>query len=361
MRRQLVTDNAGVLDPHDHVAWYGDGIDDLYSVASVALAAGARRNEKLLFVAEEPDPARLHGIGELEYLLSIEQLELLAIDAVYGTRKAFSASAQLETFEQVLAGALASGYRGIRVVADNTPLVRADDEAFRRWLAWEQLTDRFQAGSMVTGVCYFDRGALSEERQADLAAIHPVRSASSIESPFTLYADGDAIRVIGALDVGSNGRFARLLDINPFEGPLVVDLSAADSFDQQALLVLAEAASVERPIRVRARSPARDLLSLLERARPHLRFEVLDGEPIERELGARLGQGLIGLVPTCAQCGVVIGVYEPTTIVVNGEARGTSRAAEPDAVDAAAECYHRGCYADTPANRGATKNRDVRG
>jgi len=70
-------------------------------------------------------------------------------------------SAPATRFEGVLGEALAHGYRGIRVVADNTPLVRGDDESFRRWLAWEQLTDRFQSKSMVTGVCFFDHAALS--------------------------------------------------------------------------------------------------------------------------------------------------------------------------------------------------------
>jgi hypothetical protein len=79
-----------VLDPHDRVVWYGDGVGDPYSSASAALGAGAARNEKLLFVAEEPDPTRLHGIGDLEHLQWTEQLEPLAVDAVYGAGKAFT-------------------------------------------------------------------------------------------------------------------------------------------------------------------------------------------------------------------------------------------------------------------------------
>ena len=29
------------------------------------------------------------------------------------------------------------------------------------WLSWEQVTDRFQCASGVTGICYFDRAAVS--------------------------------------------------------------------------------------------------------------------------------------------------------------------------------------------------------
>lgn len=34
--------------------------------------------------------------------------------------------------------------------------------------------------------------------------------------------------------------------------------------------------------------------------------------------------------PTCAHCGEVIGVYEPIIVVQSGDARETSRAAEPE-------------------------------
>lgn len=275
MRRQLRIDYAGLLEPHDHVAWYGDGDRDLYSVASAALAAGVRRNEKLMFVAQDPDPTQLQSIEDLEYLLAVDQLELADIDAVYGNGGDFSAAAQLETFQEVLADAQANGFSGIRVVADNTPLVRGDDAGFRRWLAWEQLTDRFQAASMVTGVCYFDRRALGDERLSDLAAVHPVRSVSGVEPPFALYVDGDAISVTGTLDSWSTDRFRRVVETTPDDGPLILDLSTAEFVDHRALLVLAETANTERPIHVRGTEPIRKLLSLIGLETPDLRFELV--------------------------------------------------------------------------------------
>jgi len=328
-RRRASIDSAGVLKPHDHVAWFGEGARDLYSVATAALANGARRGEKLMFVAEDPDPVRLSGVDGLERLLQSGQLELVAIDAVYGTGNAFSADAQLTTFQGVLAGALADGYRGIRVVADNTPLVRGDAESFHRWLAWEQLTDRFQAASMVTGVCFFDHTALSGERQADLAALHPVRSASVLEPSFSLVSDGDAVCVSGTLDASSAGQFRRILGAAPVDRPLVVDLSGVEFVDRDGLLVLPESASSDRPLRVRGDGHLRELVSLVGGATPQLQFE--------REPGA---------APTCTRCGDVIGVYEPTVIVLAGAHLTTSRAAEPDAVANAPARYHRSCFAE---------------
>ena len=46
----------------------------------------------------------------------------------------------------------------------------------------------------------------------------------------------------------------------------------------------------------------------------------------------------------CVHCDEAIGVYEPLIVVVAGEARETSRAAEPDLLLESAEHYHRACY-----------------
>jgi hypothetical protein len=274
VRRHLRLDRADVLEPHDHVVWYGDSAADLYALASAALADGARRREKLMFVAEHPDPTRLEEFADLDRLLEAGQLEMVDIDAVYGTSGTFSASRQLDVFEAVLAEALSEGYTGIRVVADNTPLVRGDDERFHRWLCWEQLTDRFQCASNVTGICYFDRRTLSDDRQADLAAIHPVRSANILEPSFSLFVDGDAVSVTGMLDAWSADQFQRILDTTPGDRPLIVDLSDAEFVDHRAVIALSEAATATRPVRVRrARPLVRELPSLLEIPTPHLSFE----------------------------------------------------------------------------------------
>jgi hypothetical protein len=44
----------------------------------------------------------------------------------------------------------------------------------------------------------------------------------------------------------------------------------------------------------------------------------------------------------------VIGVYEWLVHVIEGAARKTSRAAEPQLVSSCGACYHLGCYEDRP-------------
>jgi hypothetical protein len=267
-------DSPDDLAPHDHVAWYGDGAEDLYALATTALADGARRGEKLMFVAADPDADRLGGIDDLDRLLDGGQLEVVDTRDVYGANGSFSASAQLATFEGVLADALASGYSGIRVVADNTPLVSGSEEHFQHWLKWEQVTDRFQAQSNVTGICYFDRGAICEERQSDLASLHPVRVANGAEPPFSFFVDGDAVAITGTLDAWSADQFRRILGASPGVRELVVDLSHAEFVDHRAVLALSSIASPERSINVRgAPGIVRRMPALLSISTPYLRFE----------------------------------------------------------------------------------------
>jgi MEDS: MEthanogen/methylotroph, DcmR Sensory domain/STAS domain len=275
MRRQLAAHTARSLQPHDHALWSGDGACDLYDLARTALGAGARRNERLLFVAIDPDPARLDGVGDLELLLARGQLELHDVEAIYGASGTFSHTEQLETFEGVLEQALAAGYSGMRVVADNTPLVAdASEEAYLSWLRWERLTDGFQAASQVTGICYFDDEALDSERLADLAALHPVRAAGATPPRFTFFSDDDAVSVTGALDLWSAERFKRVLRTTTSDQPLVVDLSRAEFVDHRALLALNDAASAARPVRIRGASRVvSEFPSLLGLPAPHLRFE----------------------------------------------------------------------------------------
>lgn len=46
----------------------------------------------------------------------------------------------------------------------------------------------------------------------------------------------------------------------------------------------------------------------------------------------------------CHHCGEVIGTYEPMTVLAEGVARRTSRAAERNTEAPVDECYHSACY-----------------
>ena len=330
IRRRASVESAGQLRPHDHAIWFGDSAAELYAMAAEAFAEGVRRNEKLLLVADDPDPAMLRGIGA-EGLLADGQLELLDIEAVYGGSTDFSASAQLATFQRVLAEAQAEGYTGIRVVADNTVLAQGDDQSFARWLAWEHLTDRFQAASMVTGICFFDRASLSPERLADLAALHPVRMEHPpVEPTFTLFVDRDAVLLVGSIGARASAQLRRLLSTVELGEAPVLDLSAAYLLDDEPLRVLARFASAERPLLLLGNDHLRRAVASLAPDAAHVRVGEASG-PVQR----------------CACCGDVIGVYEQASVVLADGTRSTAPLAGPEAVVWVAARFHSECLAES--------------
>lgn len=265
MRAGRYVEDASDPDLHDHTVWFGDGADDLYRLAIEALGVGAHRGEKLLLVAGRLDADRLGALDEMDRLLGSGQLEVMATDAVYSAQSDLDPAALLSFFERLLGDAVSDGYRGLRVVADNTPWASAGEEDFDRWLTWEQMTDRFQAISDVTGICYFDRTRFAEERQAALASLHTVHGPDTPEPPFTLTAGPDGRSLLaGELDLCWVDTFARIVAAAPSDAPLVVDLSGVEFIDHRALLVLARAASPSRPVRLRHAGPMpRKILELL--------------------------------------------------------------------------------------------------
>jgi hypothetical protein len=48
----------------------------------------------------------------------------------------------------------------------------------------------------------------------------------------------------------------------------------------------------------------------------------------------------------CRGCGDAIGYYEPLVVCVEGQARTTSAAAEPQVAEMPGEHFHRACYAE---------------
>lgn len=274
VRRQEVVVDPGVVGTHDHLGWWGEGPDSLYWLAASLFAAGARRGEKMLFVAEGARRDHRTGYSDLDRLIASGDVEFRDVDDVYGATHDFDPARQLATFEDMVHTALAGGFRGLRVVADNTPLVTGSEDQVSRWLAWEQLSDRFQSTAAVTGACFFDRRLVGEARLATLAALHPVLGGRVREPSFRLYWDEGALLLTGEVDVFSAAAFGRAVSAAPSDGTLTVDLARTTFVDHHALLTLAAVAGPDRPIRIRSARPVvRTVAAFLGLDANTLRFE----------------------------------------------------------------------------------------
>lgn len=207
--------------PHDHIGWVFDGSDEFHELARPFLAEGAARAELLMFVAEDPDP---DAVGDLVESCVEGAFQVASTSEVYGVTGIVDPQVQQATFSGVLAEALAQGFSGIRVAADNTPLV-LDQERLNAWMDWECVADRFMSENPVTGLCAFDRCRVDVNQLRHLAALHPLVSASTPTPDFRLFVDEEALWVEGLLDNLAVRRIQEALQALSPKTPLVVPLN----------------------------------------------------------------------------------------------------------------------------------------
>lgn len=209
-----------LLRPHDHIGWTFAGPAGFAALARPFLAEGAARGERLMYVAADPDPADVAGLA------GPQTLQVASIAEVYGPSGIVDAPAQRATFAAALADALAAGYSGIRVAADNTPLV-TDDLRLAAWVRWEVVADRFMAEHAVTGLCAFDREKADVDRLRHLATLHPLSSAGSPVPQFRLFAGDGDLHLEGDIDSLAVGQLRLALDQLPPGTGVLIDLASA--------------------------------------------------------------------------------------------------------------------------------------
>jgi hypothetical protein len=222
------------MRPHDHIGWVFAGPAEFAALARPFLAEGAERGEKLMYVAEEPAAGAL---APLDDLAGLAGLQVTSIAEVYGVSGIVDAVRQRATFSAALADALAQGYTGIRVAADNTSLV-TDDKRLRAWIEWEIAADRFIAGNAVTGLCAFNRDKIDVDRLRHLATLHPLSSAASPVPQFRLFADEGELSIEGEVDSFAVSQLRLALDVLPPKTAVRVDLNSATLRGGRALAAL---------------------------------------------------------------------------------------------------------------------------
>ena len=210
------------MRPHDHIGWVFTGPDGFAALARPFLAEGAARGEKLVYVTEDPGP----DIAGLVDVIGWDALQVASIAEVYGASGVVDAASQRATFAEVLAEALAAGFTGISVAADNTSLV-TDEARLKAWIEWEVVADRFMSAHPVTGLCAFNRDKIDVDRLRHLATLHPLSPAASPVPQFRLFADAGDLCVEGQIDSLAVGQLRLALAVLPPKTGVLVDLAVA--------------------------------------------------------------------------------------------------------------------------------------
>ena len=257
------------MRPHDHIGWVFAGPDAFEALAGPFLAEGAELGERLMYVAADPGPAA----ARLASVLGSDALRVASIAEVYGASGIVDAAAQRATFAAALAEAQAGGYSGIRVAADNTPLV-TDEVRLAAWLRWEITADRFMSEHPVTGLCAFDGGKVNINRLRHLATLHPLASAAGPVPQYRLFADAGSLSVEGQIDSFAVSQLRLALDVLPPKTGVLIDLATATLASRAPLAGLRRLAGTGVTVTIRG-EPATlaELAAAGGRASEHLIFE----------------------------------------------------------------------------------------
>lgn len=222
------------MRPHDHIGWVFSGSEEFADVAEGFLTEGLELGERLLFVAANPAE---DAYTRLTRLFAPADLQVASIADVYGASGVVDAAGQRATFAATLRQAMADGYSGIRVAADNTTLV-GTPERLSAWMHWELVADRFMAENRVTGLCGFDRKVINVDTLRHVVTLHPLSSAADAMPQFRLFVDTDGLRLEGDVDDFAVVHLQRALRILPKGTPAFVDLTRARPRDGSVVTAL---------------------------------------------------------------------------------------------------------------------------
>ena len=192
---------------------------DLGHFVAPFFMTGARHNDRMLYVVEDPDHRRLTRTRGTGKLVRTGVLEIADVDAVYAPSLDFDPDAQLG-FSQTCSPKRWRPATRVRASRPTAPPCLAGTTAMR-WLAWEHLADAFEAAMPVIGVCCFDWCHIAPEMVADLGGLHPDpptrRSLPSRSSTTTVWCG-----VTGSLDNPSAAQLWRIHAARPNGAEIVV-------------------------------------------------------------------------------------------------------------------------------------------
>jgi anti-anti-sigma regulatory factor len=210
-----VVHHARDLAPGDHLCWPFDDRADLRVAVVEYFREGLAADEQLLFVGDGSraslvqDLAALPAIGEL---LESGVVMVESTSSLYLTQGAIDADRRIDGYQSLARQAVVDGFRGLRVAADATALVRSADER-RDFVRYEAAVDAKIASLPMLALCAYDIAALGAEAVCDLCSVHPLRHVSGDEPPgFSVHVTtGGAVAVEGEIESGDEERFERAL------------------------------------------------------------------------------------------------------------------------------------------------------
>jgi anti-anti-sigma regulatory factor len=245
--------------PQDHLCWVHGDRSDYRPRLTEFFREGLERGLRVAYLG--PGNAgelreHLDRVVDTGPLLSREAVRVISFEEIYGAGEPVDPAEVIKRYAAATQEALADGYRGLRISADVTDLVRAPDQqdALARC---EFLLERYSSRHPLSAMCEYRRELGDAVTQ--FACLHAAVPAGL--TPFQVFAcDDGAVGLLGEFDQAGQGAFERALrriQPSPDDSKLIFDMSAVRFMDHHALLCLdsyAEACQV--PVVVRSVPPA---------------------------------------------------------------------------------------------------------
>ncbi|BCJ75995.1 hypothetical protein CS0771_55390 [Catellatospora sp. IY07-71] len=242
MRRSGFVDAVDGLGRHDHVCWVFDTPGEFRAAAGRFLADGLAAGQQVIYLAEQ---ARQTDLDDVDGFTAARAggAALVQDLAIYGAGLPVDPAVQVQAYAHATERAIAAGYRGLRVAAQATPLVRTPEQldAFTRY---EHQVDRYMTGHPFAAMCGYHRRELSAAAIAELASMHPVASRAS--APLRLFASaepGVGAALAGDIDVSGHALLRTALhraDPAPDGDELIFDAQQLNFIDHRGLFQLVE-------------------------------------------------------------------------------------------------------------------------
>jgi len=240
------------MRPHDHIGWAFTGTSEFAALAAPFLAEGAALGERMMYVAQDPDPQDMAGLADV---VGPGALVVSNTAEVYGTGCIVDPERQRAVYAAAVDDALAAGFSGVRVAADGTPLV-ASQERLDALLRWEVVADRMLSEYPITALCAFDQEEVDAGTLRRLAALHPLSSASGPQPQFRLFSAAGDLWAEGQLDPTAVMQLWRAIEDLPSGTGVQVDLSTATLTSHAVLTGLGQLCRTGVRVTIRGESAA---------------------------------------------------------------------------------------------------------
>lgn len=239
----------------DHLCWV-DGDPGAYRPRLAEfLAEGLERGLRVAYLGPGSAGELREHLGRFADVGPVRAraaIQVIPVEKIYGGRGPVDPAKVIKKYAAATQRALTDGYRGLRVSADVTDLVRAPEQqdAFARC---EFLLERYSSRHPLSAMCAYrlDLG----DAVTQFACLHAVVPEGL--TPFQVFAcDDGAVGLLGEFDVACQAAFERAMQrIHPApdDARLVFDMSAVRYMDHRALLTLdAFAQKCQVPVVVRS-------------------------------------------------------------------------------------------------------------